>query len=173
VEALLLAFAVHSWWSSQAYLDEHSQRHSRLHEQRYRTHVMELTIKVWNGRAGEEKCSSQCGGLPYPSEQHLCPGEAPWLHILHWSGKNATRYKCLVHRRLILYPLNSRLLLKTLNMANGAPAPSRSGLSLYANLLDPSKSAPGTISGAPVTYKKPAEPSEDETAKRQKDLAGK
>jgi len=58
-------------------------------------------------------------------------------------------------------------------MANDAPAPSRSGLSLYANLLDSSKSAPGTISSAPVTYKKPAEPSEDEAAKKQKDLAGK
>jgi len=58
-------------------------------------------------------------------------------------------------------------------MANNGPAPSRSGLSLYANLLDPSKNAPGTISSAPVTYNKAAEASEDEAAKKQKELAGK
>ena len=39
--------------------------------------------------------------------------------------------------------------------SNGAAKPVRSGLSLYANLLDPagSDSVPGTISGAPVVYK--------------------
>ena len=37
--------------------------------------------------------------------------------------------------------------------------PTRGGLSLYANLLDPSsknESKPGTISGAPVLYKQEA-----------------
>ncbi|KAL9131036.1 MAG: hypothetical protein Q9217_000922 [Psora testacea] len=40
---------------------------------------------------------------------------------------------------------------------DGAIKPARSGLSLYANLLDPGgkDSAPGTISGAPVVYKQP------------------
>lgn len=48
--------------------------------------------------------------------------------------------------------------------------------SLYADLLDPSSSsAPGTISGAPVTYKKVGDstsPDEDEAAKKQHALAG-
>ena len=40
---------------------------------------------------------------------------------------------------------------------DGAMKPARSGLSLYANLLDPphKDSAPGIISGAPVVYKQP------------------
>jgi len=41
---------------------------------------------------------------------------------------------------------------------NGPPKPVRGGLSLYANLLDPSSSnapAPGTISRAPVVFNKP------------------
>ena len=46
-------------------------------------------------------------------------------------------------------------------MAPGSAARSaRSGLSLYANLLDPSSkrdSTPGTISRAPVVFKQPAE----------------
>lgn len=58
------------------------------------------------------------------------------------------------------------------NMANDAPAP-RSGLSLYANLLDPNSNAPGTISSAPVTYKPAAaDTAEDEAAKKQQALAG-
>ena len=55
-------------------------------------------------------------------------------------------------------------------MAQDPPAPPRSGLSLYANLLE-SKSTPGTISSAPVTYKQP-EPEQDEAAKKQQALAG-
>lgn len=56
---------------------------------------------------------------------------------------------------------------------NSTSTPSRSGLSLYANLLDPSNNAPGTISSAPVTYNRPAEGSvEDENAKKQQALAG-
>ena len=52
--------------------------------------------------------------------------------------------------------------------------PAKSGLSLYAHLLGPSSSTPGTISGAPVTYKQPSEASSehDETAKKQQALAG-
>lgn len=50
----------------------------------------------------------------------------------------------------------------------------RGGLSLYANLLDPSNDAPGTISGAPVTYNKPVESSaEDEALKKPQAYAGK
>lgn len=55
-------------------------------------------------------------------------------------------------------------------MANDPSPPPRSGLSLYANLLEP-KSTPGTISSAPVTYKQ-AEPEQDEAAKKQQALAG-
>lgn len=55
---------------------------------------------------------------------------------------------------------------------NEASPPLRSGLSLYANLLE--GDAPGTISGAPVTYSKPTEASseQDEAAKKQQSLAG-
>ena len=57
-------------------------------------------------------------------------------------------------------------------MAGGKP-----GLSLYANLLDPSSksSTPGTISSAPVTYTRPTEgsPEQDDAAKKQQQsLAG-
>ncbi|KAK4945968.1 hypothetical protein LTR66_014334, partial [Elasticomyces elasticus] len=58
-------------------------------------------------------------------------------------------------------------------MANKSPAP-RAGLSLYANLLDPSRStgAGSTISSAPVTYTRPTESSlEDDNAKKQATLA--
>lgn len=55
-------------------------------------------------------------------------------------------------------------------MAQDPPAAPRSGLSLYANLLE-SKSTPGTISSAPVTYKQP-DPEQDEAAKKQQALAG-
>ena len=56
---------------------------------------------------------------------------------------------------------------------NNSSAPSRTGLSLYANLLDPANNAPGTISSAPVTYNRPGEGSvEDENAKKQQALAG-
>jgi splicing factor 45 len=42
-------------------------------------------------------------------------------------------------------------------MADNQSAKPRTGLSLYANLLDPSSdSAPGTISRAPVVFKQPA-----------------
>ena len=53
----------------------------------------------------------------------------------------------------------------------GSP-PQRSGLSLYANLLD--GDAPGTISGAPVTYNQHAEttPEQEDAAKKQQALAG-
>ncbi|KAL2355711.1 hypothetical protein BJ546DRAFT_642252 [Cryomyces antarcticus] len=56
-------------------------------------------------------------------------------------------------------------------MAQNSP-PKRGGLSLYANLLNPSgnNSAPGTISGAPVVYKKPdgeEKKVEDGAAKKQ------
>lgn len=55
-----------------------------------------------------------------------------------------------------------------------AQTPAKSGLSLYANLLDPSSSAPGTISRAPVVFKAPSQddaPS-DEAAKKQQINAG-
>lgn len=54
--------------------------------------------------------------------------------------------------------------------------PAKGRFSLYADLLDSSlSSTPGTISGAPVTYKKPgdaASPDQDEAAKKQQALAG-
>ncbi|KAJ9607874.1 hypothetical protein H2200_007953 [Cladophialophora chaetospira] len=57
-------------------------------------------------------------------------------------------------------------------MSNGTSTPARGGLSLYANLLDPKSAAPGTISGAPVSYK-PAEgsPEQNEAVKKQQALA--
>jgi len=62
-------------------------------------------------------------------------------------------------------------------MANNTPLPPpppRAGLSLYANLLDPSNNAPGTISSAPVSYTQSAAPAlEDEATKKQQALAGK
>jgi hypothetical protein len=55
-------------------------------------------------------------------------------------------------------------------MTNNSSAPARAGLSLYANLLDPNKATPGTISSAPVSYTTP--PDQDEAAKKQQALAG-
>lgn len=49
------------------------------------------------------------------------------------------------------------------NPSNSAPAPR--GLSLYANLLDPDSSAPGTISKGPVVFKQNEAP-EDTAAKK-------
>lgn len=56
-------------------------------------------------------------------------------------------------------------------MASNTPAKPRSGLSLYANLLDPSgkSPAPGTISRAPVVFKQPgSDESQQEDASSQK-----
>lgn len=52
----------------------------------------------------------------------------------------------------------------------------RPGLSLYANLLDPSSdkdSAPGTISRAPVVFKQPAEegPPQDRVAAEKQQIS--
>ena len=62
-------------------------------------------------------------------------------------------------------------------MAANPPPKPKAGLSLYANLLDPSSndaSAPGTISRAPVVFKQPeAEAAqEDDAAQKQKINAG-
>ncbi|CZT08723.1 related to DNA-damage repair protein DRT111 precursor [Rhynchosporium graminicola] len=48
---------------------------------------------------------------------------------------------------------------------NQTPAPRGGGLSLYANLLDPESSTPGTISKGPVVFK-PADISDDGSAKK-------
>ena len=62
--------------------------------------------------------------------------------------------------------------------SNSAAKSARSGLSLYANLLDPSSnkdSTPGTISRAPVVFKQPAEeesPQDRAAAERQQISAG-
>ena len=56
-------------------------------------------------------------------------------------------------------------------MPHDPSPPPRGGLSLYANLLDPSKAGSGTISAAPVSYKQP-DSEQDETAKKQQALAG-
>jgi hypothetical protein len=53
--------------------------------------------------------------------------------------------------------------------------PAKGKFSLYADLLDPSSSIPGTISSAPMTYKRPGDvlsPDQDEAAKKQQALAG-
>ncbi len=60
-------------------------------------------------------------------------------------------------------------------MAPGT-SPVKNKFSLYADLLDPSSSSsPSTISGAPVSYKKPGDTlplDQDEAAKKQQALAG-
>ena len=48
---------------------------------------------------------------------------------------------------------------------NQTPTPRTGGLSLYANLLDPESSAPGTISKAPVVFK-PADATDEGSAKK-------
>jgi len=48
-----------------------------------------------------------------------------------------------------------------ITMPNPLVTPARSGLSLYANLLDPDSNAPGTISKAPVVFNKPGETQEE------------
>ncbi|PBP15296.1 G-patch DNA repair protein [Diplocarpon rosae] len=53
---------------------------------------------------------------------------------------------------------------------NQASVPRPGGLSLYANLLDPSSTAPGTISKGPVVFK-PADAAEEAPAKRPLDSA--
>ena len=54
--------------------------------------------------------------------------------------------------------------------------PMRAGLSLYANLLDPSShtsETPGTISRAPVVFKQPLdnEPQQDEAAAQKQSIS--
>ena len=61
--------------------------------------------------------------------------------------------------------------------SNGPPKPQRAGLSLYANLLDPSSDgsgAPGTISKAPVLFSKAGgdQSQPDETSQKQQLSAG-
>jgi hypothetical protein len=53
--------------------------------------------------------------------------------------------------------------------------PAKGKFSLYADLLESSSSTPSTISGAPVTYKKPGDTSaldQEEAARKQQALAG-
>ena len=57
---------------------------------------------------------------------------------------------------------------------NDQQTPSKGGLSLYANLLNPSATAPGSIVSAPVTYTQPSDVAqEDDSAKKQQAFAGK
>ncbi len=56
-------------------------------------------------------------------------------------------------------------------MANDPSPPPRAGLSLYANLLNPSPKPGATISAAPVSYKQESS-QDDEAAKKQQALAG-
>ena len=56
-------------------------------------------------------------------------------------------------------------------MANDPSPPPRGGLSLYANLLDPSKSG-ATISAAPVSYKQETSQEDEAAKKQQASLAG-
>lgn len=55
---------------------------------------------------------------------------------------------------------------------NQTPAPRGGGLSLYANLLDPESSTPGTISKGPVVFK-PADAADDGSAKKPQIDSGK
>ena len=57
-------------------------------------------------------------------------------------------------------------------MAGVPPAPGKTGLSLYANLLGSKSTAAGSITGAPVSYKQPENAEENEAAKKQQSLAG-
>jgi splicing factor 45 len=57
-------------------------------------------------------------------------------------------------------------------MANDPSPPAKGGLSLYANLLNPKSSTPGSISSAPVSYKQQENAEQDEAAKQQQSLAG-
>ncbi len=62
-------------------------------------------------------------------------------------------------------------------MASNSKPPASKGLSLYANLLNPSSadaSAPGTISRAPVVFQQPGErdPAQDELAAKKQVNAG-
>lgn len=51
------------------------------------------------------------------------------------------------------------------------PTPPRRGMSLYANLLNPSTDTPGTISRAPVVFKQPeTEPQPDDAAAKKQQL---
>ena len=61
--------------------------------------------------------------------------------------------------------------------SNGPPKPQRAGLSLYANLLDPSSNGsglPGTISKAPVLFSKTGgdQSQPDESSQKQQLNAG-
>ena len=59
--------------------------------------------------------------------------------------------------------------------SNGPPKPQRAGLSLYANLLDPSSNGSGaTISKAPVLFNKTGgdQSQPDETSQKQQLSAG-
>merc|ERR1712093_898640 len=55
--------------------------------------------------------------------------------------------------------------LTSMSNPNQTPTPRTGGLSLYANLLDPESSAPGTISKAPVVFK-PADAADEGSAKK-------
>ncbi len=56
---------------------------------------------------------------------------------------------------------------------NPSTRPVRAGLSLYANLLDSSKDAPaGTISGAPIVYKREETGQDTAAAEKQQISAG-
>lgn len=50
--------------------------------------------------------------------------------------------------------------------------PKRGGLSLYANLLDPKSSTPGSVSSAPVVYKQGDAAKDDDAAAAKKVNAG-
>ena len=57
-------------------------------------------------------------------------------------------------------------------MSSDPTPPKRSGLSLYANLLDPSSSTPGSVSRAPVVFKQPEAQQDGEAAAKKQVNAG-
>jgi hypothetical protein len=67
-------------------------------------------------------------------------------------------------------PENQLYAVRQLTMSNpSASTPSRGGLSLYANLLDPSNASGASISRAPVVFKQPTTepiPEDDASAKK-------
>ena len=83
------------------------------------------------------------------------------------------RLNRLLHFRfqppVIAYPA-----LFQVEMSSSDKPPKSGGLSLYAHLLDSPSTSPGSISGAPVTYRQAneASPDEDEAVKKPQTFAG-
>jgi hypothetical protein len=84
--------------------------------------------------------------------------------------------RIIIVKDLVLHLVCSLPTSILLSMASDSSPPKRGGLSLYANLLDPSSNtSPGTISRAPVVFKQASEgdsQTDDSAAKKQQLSAG-